>query len=79
MDSTYRLVIAGRLPAAIQDVLAHRFPDVRIRPAGPRTVLECTVADQPALRSLVTQVWDVGATLLLLADISSDRRERDPR
>lgn len=49
MDATYRMVIAGRLPAAIRGVLGGRFPDLQIRPDGTRTVLVCSVPDQPAL------------------------------
>jgi hypothetical protein len=74
MGSTYCLVVDGPLPAGVGDLLSGRFEGVRIYPAAVHTVIECSVSDQSALRSLLTQVWDVGGTVLLLADVTSGRK-----
>ncbi len=71
MTSTYCLIVAGSLPAGLDDMLRGRFEGVRFHPVAVHTVIECPVPDQAALRSLVTQVWDVGGTVLLLADVTS--------
>lgn len=78
MAATYYLIIRGSLPAAVGDVLRRRFGDVHICSAAARTVIECSIADQPGLRALLTQVWDVGGEVLLLADVTltSDRELR---
>jgi hypothetical protein len=75
---TYRLVVDWSLPAGMGDVLRTRFDGVRVYPVAVHTVIECLVRDQSALRSLMTQVWDVGATVLLLAEVTRTKgRKRD--
>jgi hypothetical protein len=66
----YRLVLDGSLPACITDLLRSRFEGVQVRSDAVHTVIECPVVDQSALRSLMTQVWDVGGTVLLLAAVT---------
>ena len=51
------------------------FGDVAVSSAGDRpfvgcTAIRCTVADQSALRALLTQLWDLGGELVLLADVA---------
>lgn len=77
MRSTYCLIVDGLLPAGVRDVLSGRFEEVRIYPAPVHTVIECSVSDQSALRSLLTEVWDVGGTVLLLADVTSGPKRRE--
>ena len=74
MTSTHYVIIDGHLPRAVAELLDQRFDDLRVCRRRHQSLLECTIADQPALRALVTQVWDVGATLLLLADIAAPGR-----
>lgn len=78
MTVTYRLVLAGSLPAGVDDMLRSRFEGVQVRSAAVHTVIECPVVDQPALRALVTQVWDVGGTVLLLAEVTRSEGTREP-
>lgn len=76
MISTYCLVIEGSLPRSVDDMLSDRFQGLRIWTSADRAVIDCPVSDQPALRALVTQVWDLGARVLLLADVSGERGAR---
>lgn len=76
--TTYRLVIDGSLPAGMGDVLRSRFEGVQVAPGAAHTVIECSVADQAALRSLMTQVWDVGGTVLLLAEVTRSEGTHEP-
>ena len=74
MSSTYCLIIEGALPGSVDDLLSDRFEGLRIWTAADRAVIDCSIPDQPALRALLTQVWDLGARVLLLADVSGERR-----
>jgi hypothetical protein len=78
VTTTYRIVLAGSLPAAVGDVLRSRFEGVQVYPVAVHTVIECSVADQSALRALMTQVWDVGGTVLLLADVTRSEGTYQP-
>jgi hypothetical protein len=69
MTSRYRLTLAGRLPASVAAVIRARFGDVEIRPGADTTVLDLAVADQPALRALLTLLWDVGHEVLLVMSL----------
>ena len=75
MSSTYCLIVEGSFPGSA-DWLADRFEGLRIWIAADRTVIDCPVPDQPALRALVTQVWDLGGRVLLLADVSGESQAR---
>lgn len=77
MDSTYCLIVKGSLPATLASTLGHRLDDVRIWPGATRTSIECSVTDQAALRALLTQVWDVGCEVLLLADVTRRTSEQE--
>jgi hypothetical protein len=70
--STYRLVVRGHLPSALARTVHDRFDDVRVVRGPAHTVLACTVSDQPMLRALLTQLWDVGAEVLVVAQVSTD-------
>lgn len=74
MQTSYCLVLQGRLPASVTAALSHRFTVARIWTDEFRTVLDCSVADQSALRSLLTQLWDVGGTVLLVADVTTHQK-----
>ncbi|MBM7807908.1 hypothetical protein JOD57_003745 [Geodermatophilus bullaregiensis] len=75
MGSTYCLVLSGPLPSAVVGAVRDRFEDVRVCAAPAGVVIECSIPDQAALRALLTQVWDVGGAVVLVAVVSS-RSER---
>jgi hypothetical protein len=75
---TFRLLVDGSLPAGMGDVLRIRFDHVRVHPVAVHTVIECSVADQSALRSLMNEVWDVGGTVLLLAEVTRSEGTHKP-
>jgi hypothetical protein len=66
VGSTYCLVVSGPMPSAAVASVRERFQDVRVSGSSARVVIECSVADQAALRGLLTQVWDVGSAVLLV-------------
>ncbi|MFC4942510.1 hypothetical protein [Pseudonocardia sp. GCM10023141] len=71
MTARYRLTVAGPLPVSLAGVIRSRFGDVTIH-AHPRgTELDLAVADQPALRALLTLLWDVGQDVLLVTSLPS--------
>jgi hypothetical protein len=71
VGSTYCLVVCGPMPSAAIATVRDRFEDVRVSGSSARVVIECSVADQAALRGLLTQVWDVGSGVLLVAVLPS--------
>jgi hypothetical protein len=75
MGSTYRLVVRDPVPSAVIGILRDRFEGVRVSRAAAGVVIECSIPDQAALRALLTQVWDVGGTVLLVA-VASSSNER---
>lgn len=76
MGSTYCLVLGGPMPSAVMGVLRDRFEDVRISVGPPELVIRCSLPDQAALRALLTQVWDVGGAVLLVAVMPNSDRSR---
>ena len=70
MTSTYYVIIEGRLTGAVAEVLDQRFDDVRVCRGRQQSLLECRLPDESALRALLTQLWDVGARLLVLLDVA---------
>lgn len=60
-----RLRVAGPLPRALADSIRDRFTGVSIQSrSGQPTVLDLRSADQPALRALLTLLWDAGHDVL---------------
>jgi hypothetical protein len=57
---TYRLEIRGPLPRVARDQLRERFGDVGVQSDGDRTRVSGHCADQAALRSVLSLLWDVG-------------------
>jgi hypothetical protein len=76
VGSTYCLVVSGPMPSAVIGIVQDRFEDVRVCASPGRVVLQCSIPDQAALRALLTQVWDVGGAVVLVA-VTSDGRERE--
>jgi hypothetical protein len=64
VNATYRVTVAGPLPGSLAGVIRARFAGVSIRPGTGRTALELDAVDQPALRALLTLLWDVGHDVL---------------
>jgi hypothetical protein len=59
-SSRYRLLVTGRLPRTVRELIADRFgPAARIRAEESRTVVDID-GDQASLRALLTLLWDVG-------------------
>jgi hypothetical protein len=59
------------MPSAVIGNVQDRFDDVRVRTSPGRLVIECSIPDQAALRALLTQVWDVGGVVVLVAVMST--------
>jgi hypothetical protein len=63
-DTCYRLVVAGRLSQTVTQLIDSRFGSAAsIGPSGPDSAVDLT-ADQPALRALLTLLWDLGHELV---------------
>ena len=59
-SSRYRLLVTGRLPRTVTELISDRFgPAALIRAEGSRTVVDID-GDQASLRALLTLLWDVG-------------------
>ena len=59
-SSRYRLLVTGRLPRTVLDLITDRFGSAAlIRADGSRTVVDID-GDQASLRALLTLLWDVG-------------------
>lgn len=71
MVCRYHLALAGPLPATVTEVIRVRFGEVTIRSSADRTALDGLLADQAAVRALLTLVWDVGGEIRLLR-VSAD-------
>jgi hypothetical protein len=70
------------MPTAVVASVRARFEDVRVSEAPGGLLIECSIPDQAALRALLTQVWDVGGELALVAVLPDRRRsshDHDPR
>jgi hypothetical protein len=63
-DTCYRLVVAGRLSQTVTQLIDSRFGSAAsIGRRGPDSAVDLT-ADQPALRALLTLLWDLGHDLV---------------
>ena len=63
MDLHYRVGVGAPLPAWVVAEIERRFGPVRIT-RGRRVTLCGTLADQAALRGLLTLLWDVDAEVV---------------
>lgn len=66
MSTRFRLTVRGPLPRCVVEDIGARFTGATVRQAGPVTCVELGHADQPALRALLTLLWDVGQDVLSL-------------
>jgi len=67
-DTCYRLVVAGRLSHTATQLIDSRFGSAAsIGRRGPDSAVDLT-ADQPALRALLTLLWDLGHDLLAICE-----------
>jgi hypothetical protein len=64
MTSGLEVRVAGRLPQVLAEEIGERFEEVAIREERGSSLLCGTVADQAALRSLLTLIWDTGGAVL---------------
>ena len=59
-SSRYRLLVTGRIPRTVTDLITDRFGSAAlIRAEESRTVVDID-GDQASLRALLTLLWDVG-------------------
>jgi hypothetical protein len=72
VGSTYFLIVAGQIPSGFSRAVQEQFEDVQIAAGRSRTVIECSVSDQSALRALLTLLWDVRCELLLVSRIDTE-------
>lgn len=71
----FRLVVAGRLSGTAVQLIDSRFgPAASVARSGPDSTVDLT-GDQPALRTLLTLLWDLGHDLKTLADPSAPSLE----
>jgi hypothetical protein len=64
----YRLVVAGRLSETAVELIGSRFgPAASVAVQGSDSRVDLA-GDQPALRALLTLLWDLGHDLLVVGD-----------
>jgi hypothetical protein len=74
-DTCYRLIVAGHLSQTVTQLIDSRFGSAAaINSSGPDSAVDLT-ADQPALRALLTLLWDLGHDLVAICGC---RKERTP-
>lgn len=61
MVTRYRVTVEGAVAEAVVALLRDRFGAVAVRAEEDRTVLDGPIADQAALRALLTVLWDTGS------------------
>ncbi|HEX8508565.1 MAG TPA: hypothetical protein VF635_03585 [Propionibacteriaceae bacterium] len=67
-DPCYRLIVAGPLSQTVAQLIDARFGlAVSVNPNGADTAVDFT-ADQPALRALLTLLWDFGHDLIAILE-----------
>ena len=77
-DTCYRLVVAGRLSQTVTQLIDSRFGSAAsIDRRGPDSAVDLT-ADQPALRALLTLLWDLGHDLVAIGQHPGHSQLRDP-
>ena len=65
-DTRYRLIVAGRLSQTVTELIDSRFGSAAsVSTSGPDSSVELT-ADQPALRALLTLLWDLGHEIVAI-------------
>jgi hypothetical protein len=78
MTSHVEVHVIGRLPQALTQAISARFGEFTMRTQSNSTVLNGSIADQAALRSLLGLIWDTGSSVLSVAvDPHSARRGPD--
>jgi hypothetical protein len=66
MTSRFEIRVTGRLPHALTEAINTRFGRVAIYGQPHATVLNGSIPDQAALRSLLGLIWDTGSSILTL-------------
>ena len=66
----YRLSVTGPVPRRLVETIIHRFGNVSVGRNGEDTVLDAVLVDQPALRALLTLLWDAGHDVHDVHDVS---------
>jgi hypothetical protein len=64
MTSRFEVQVSGRVPQGLTGAIGARFGAINVRERPASTVLSGSVADQAAVRALLTLIWDTGGTVL---------------
>ncbi|MDT7576206.1 MAG: hypothetical protein QOH17_2539 [Pseudonocardiales bacterium] len=66
MTQQCRIVLAGPLSEPARAAIDDRFTATTITSDAATTVVELACADQPAVRAVLTLLWDLGHNVLSL-------------
>lgn len=66
MSSSYQVALAGPVPELAADLVRQRIGPVTVRSQRGWTILEGLLADQSAVRAMLTLLWDLGCDVRLL-------------
>lgn len=66
----YRLDISGPLPKGLIEEIPDRFEKAEIHDVGDGVTIRACDLDQPALRALLGLLWDVGAHVRSITDVT---------
>jgi hypothetical protein len=72
MSSSYQVALAGPVPELAADLVRQRIGAVTVRSEHGWTVLEGLLADQSAVRAMMTLLWDLGCDVRLLRVATTD-------
>lgn len=77
-DTCYRLTVTGRLSRTVTELIEARFgAAASVGTDGADSSVELT-ADQPALRALLTLLWDLGHDVVTVLSHSPSTRRSTP-
>lgn len=72
----YRLDLSGPLPEGLIEEIPDRFDEAEIHVVGDGVSIRAGGLDQPALRALLGLLWDVGAQVRSITDVTPTPGER---
>jgi hypothetical protein len=62
----FEVWVSDPLPLAVLETIQLRFGDFTVRAQSHTTVVTGQLLDQPALRGLLTLIWDSGGSIQLV-------------
>ena len=76
-QAAYRIVVLGKLDEKWSDWFGRTTVTVRSESSDPPiTTLTVVVADQSALRGILTKIWDLNLTLVSVDRLEMDTEDR---